>query len=207
MQHIGPGGRAALLRAGLRTVIDLRSESELEAEPPAFRDADGITTLSHPVFAGMAPVASMIEADKSFRWQHRYTLALRTAAPRFAAVIRAVAEAGPGLVVVHCTAGKDRTGIVAALLLDLAGVEHGAIVDDYARTADHGAALIDVLKARAMASARSPQTVETILGCPAEAMEQTLAMLRQEFGGARGYLEAAGLAADVLGKARDRLVA
>lgn len=146
MQHIGPEGRAALLRAGLRTVIDLRSDSELDTEPPAFRDADGVTTLFHPVFAGMAPVASMIEADNGFRWQHRYTLALRTVAPRFATVIEEIANAPPGLVVVHCTAGKDRTGLVSALLLDLAGVRREAIVADYARTAQYGAALIDTLR-------------------------------------------------------------
>lgn len=206
MQHIGPEGREALLGAGLRTVIDLRSDSELETEPPAFRDADGVTTLSHPVFAGMAPVASLIEADHGFRWQHRYTLALRTVAPRFAAVIEAVAKAPPGLVVVHCTAGKDRTGLISALLLDLAGVRRDAIVADYARTADYGALLIDTLRTKAFGSDRPAHVVETILGSPAEAMEHTLVMLDEEFGGALGYLETAGLRSDVIRRASERLL-
>lgn len=206
MGGIGDTGRQTLLDAGVRTVIDLRSASELATEPPPFANTRGVTTLLHPVFADLAPVATMIEADADFRLQHRYRLALRSAAPRFAAVVRAVAEAGPGLVVVHCTAGKDRTGIVSALLLDLAGVTRGAIVADYARTADFGAALLATLKDRALAAGRAPLTVEKTLGSPADAMEETLAMLDREFGGARGYLEAAGLDGTTLAAATARLV-
>src|SRR4029077_9249540 len=50
----------------------------------------------------------------------------------FAAVLNAIAQAPPGGVVVHCHAGKDRTGLVVALLLSVAGVERDAIIDDYA---------------------------------------------------------------------------
>lgn len=205
MQDIGAGGRNALVAAGLRTVIDLRSDAERGAAPPAFGDTPGITTLFHPVFADLAPIFHMIDAEPGFRMQDRYIRALDRAAPRFAAVIAAIAEAEPGLVIFHCTAGKDRTGIIAALLLEVAGVSRAAIVADYARTARDGASLLETLRQNALAAGHSSDTVEKTLACPPEAMEATLGMLDQRHGGPRAYLQGAGLDDGVLQRAATRL--
>ena len=205
MQHIRDQDRAALVDAGLSTVIDLRSDAEIAAVPAAFAGHPAVTTLRHPVFSDLAPIASMIAAEPEFRLQLRYVRALERAAPRFAAVIAAVADAAPGMVVVHCTAGKDRTGIVAAMLLDLADVARPAIIEDYARTADHGAALLAELRRRALAAGQAADSVDKTLGAPPEAMAATLAMLDQVHGGTAGYLRQAGLSEETLKRAAARL--
>lgn len=205
MQHIGTEGREALVSAGLRTVIDLRSDAERAAAPSPFRDTVGVATQCHPVFADLAPISQMIGSEPDFRMQDRYIRALELAAPRFAAVIRAIAEAEPGMVIFHCTAGKDRTGIVAAMLLDLAGVSREAIVADYARTADHGAALIETLRRKALAAGQSPEAIEKTLVCPPEAIGTTLETLDRNHGGVRAYLKSAGLDDDLLHQVTARL--
>lgn len=206
MQHIGPMGRQALIEAGLRTVIDLRSDTEIDEAPPAFEGISAVLTLYHPVFADLGPIARMIAAEPEFRLQHRYARALELAAARFAAVIRAIADAEPGMVLIHCTAGKDRTGLIAAMLLDLAGVPRPAILADYARTADHGAALIATLRHRATSAGQPPALVEATLGCPPEAMGETLMMLDRDHGGTGRYLRDAGLDDATIEKAALRLL-
>lgn len=205
MQGLAAEGRAALIEAGLSTVIDLRSAAERGAAPPPFAGIAGVETLHLPVFADLAPVSAMLDADPAFTLDRRYVAALDAAGPRLAAAVAAVGEARPGIVVIHCTAGKDRTGLVAALLLALAEVERTAIVGDYARTGTEGAALIAQLRARAAAHAPDPRVLDIILGAPAAAMAATLDHLDTVHGGARGYLAAAGLAPARLAAAAARL--
>jgi protein-tyrosine phosphatase len=205
MQGLSAEGRAALIEAGLATVIDLRSAAERTEAPPPFAGTAGVETVHMPVFADLAPVSAMLDADPAFTLDRRYIAALGAAGPRLAAAVAAVAEARPGIVIVHCTAGKDRTGLVAALLLALAGVERGAIVADYARTEADGAALLGRLRARAAGYAPDPRVLDVILGAPAAAMAATLDHLEAGYGGAAGYLRAAGLADAPLAAAAARL--
>ncbi|MCW3842115.1 tyrosine-protein phosphatase [Micromonospora yasonensis] len=97
---------------------------------------------------------------------------------RIAAAFRVVVEAPPGGVVVHCHAGKDRTGVLVALLLAVAGVGADGIADDYAATE----------------------------GCARETMLNTLTHLDQRYGGAASYLSRAGLEPGLMAAARSRLV-
>lgn len=207
MRGLAPEGRAALVAAGLSTVIDLRAVTERAEAPSPFAGMEGIADLHLPLFADLAPLVEMMAGDPGFTLDRRYGVALDVAAPRFAAVIAAVAEAGPGIVLFHCTAGKDRTGLIAALLLTLAGVPRGAIAADYARTATDGAALIATLRDRGLAAGATPAVLDVMLSSPAGAMMATLDHLEAAHGGARGYLAAAGLGAAVIDRAGARLVA
>jgi protein tyrosine/serine phosphatase len=106
--------------------------------------------------------------------------------------LRALAAGGPGAAVVHCAAGKDRTGVVCALTLAVAGVGHDDIVADYALSAE----AIDGVVARLSASptyaedmARRDPATHTPR---AETMERVLALLDQRWGGPLGWLEAHG---------------
>jgi protein tyrosine/serine phosphatase len=134
-----------------------------------------------------------------------YADTLDTRRDSVAAAVEAVARAPEGAVVVHCFVGKDRTGIVAALLLDLAGVEEDAIVEDYALTEGRVGSLVDDWIADA-ADAHERAYRERISGAPSAAMRSMLAELRARHGDARGYLRDAGLSADDLERARRRLV-
>jgi protein-tyrosine phosphatase len=106
--------------------------------------------------------------------------------------LRALAEAEEGASVVHCAAGKDRTGVVCALALAVAGVGHDDIVADYALTAD----VIDAIVARLAASPTYAEDMErrdVASHTPrAETMDRVLTLLDERWGGPLGWLEAHG---------------
>jgi len=121
------------------------------------------------------------------------------------AALRALAHAGPGASVVHCAAGKDRTGVVCALSLAVAGVPHDEIVADYALTAD----VIEGVVARLAASptyAEDMAARDVAVHTPrAATMDRVLTLLEERHGGPLGWLEAHGFGADEQAALRSRL--
>jgi protein tyrosine/serine phosphatase len=119
--------------------------------------------------------------------------------------VRALATGGPGASVVHCAAGKDRTGVVVALALAVAGVGHDDIVADYAMTAD----VIEALVAKLAASptyAGDMERRDVASHTPrAETMDRVLTLLDERHGGAAGWLEAHGFGAGEQAALRARL--
>jgi protein tyrosine/serine phosphatase len=110
----------------------------------------------------------------------------------FGAVVRAVATAPEGAVCIHCMGGRDRTGLVSALLLRLAGVEIEAIAEDYAASEEA------LAEAHAEWVAAAPDDEERerrlVFGhAPTDVMTQVLEELERRYGSVRAYLEAAGV--------------
>jgi len=118
--------------------------------------------------------------------------------------LRAI-TAGSGAAVVHCAAGKDRTGVVVALALSVAGVPHEEIVADYAMTAE----VIDALVAKLAASPTYAEDMEqrdVASHTPrAETMDRVLTLLDERFDGPVGWLDAHGFGADERAALRSRL--
>jgi protein-tyrosine phosphatase len=121
------------------------------------------------------------------------------------AALRALTETPEGASVVHCAAGKDRTGVVCALALAVAGVGHDEIVADYAMTAD----VIDALVAKLAASPTYAEDMErrdVASHTPrADTMDRVLTLLDERFGGPIGWLEAHGFGPDEQAALRRRL--
>ena len=121
------------------------------------------------------------------------------------AALRALAAGGPGAAVVHCAAGKDRTGVVSALALAVAGVPHPEIVADYALTAE----VIDGVVARLAASPTYAEDMErrdVASHTPrAETMERVLSLLDERHGGPVGWLAAHGFSGEDRAALRARL--
>ncbi len=121
------------------------------------------------------------------------------------AALRALTVTGDSASVVHCAAGKDRTGVVCALALAVAGVGHDDIVADYALTAD----VIDALVAKLAASptyAEDMVSRDVASHTPrAETMDRVLTLLDERHGGPAGWLEAHGFGADEQALLRSRL--
>jgi protein-tyrosine phosphatase len=121
------------------------------------------------------------------------------------AALRALTETREGASVVHCAAGKDRTGVVCALALAVAGVGHDEIVADYAMTAD----VIDALVAKLAASPTYAEDMErrdVASHTPrADTMDRVLTLLDERFGGPIGWLEAHGFGPDEQAALRARL--
>ena len=118
--------------------------------------------------------------------------------------LRAI-TAGSGAAIVHCAAGKDRTGVVVALALSVAGVPHEEIVADYAMTAE----VIDALVAKLAASPTYAEDMErrdVASHTPrAETMDRVLTLLDERFDGPVGWLDAHGFGADERAALRSRL--
>ena len=129
LHRLGEAGRAELRQLGVGIVIDLRDENEARFMPD---DLDGldVEVLSLPVFegSGASQGAGGISLDAL------YERIVTQHASVVVSALREIASAGERSVVVHCTAGKDRTGIVVALALLAVGVDREAVVEDYART-------------------------------------------------------------------------
>lgn len=184
-------GRDALVALGIRRVVDLRADDEVAVEPSRVGDLD-LETIRIPLFLGS--VASFFVEDRSLADVYRGLV--DESADRMVAVARAVIAGAPALV--HCTVGKDRTGVAVALLLDAVGVEHDAIVADYVRTE---AMLPARRNARVLAYLRSVHPdarhlEDLATRSPAPVMHELLEDVRERFGSGAGYLVAHGLRVD-----------
>lgn len=123
-----------------------------------------------------------------------------------AAAVAAIADAAPGGVLVHCHAGKDRTGIVTALVLSLLGVDEEVIADDYALTSLNLEPLILEWLDSLTDDPGERERLRTLADPVREVMLDTLAHLRNRHGSAAAYLEAAGLSEAQFERLRSRLL-
>jgi protein-tyrosine phosphatase len=99
---------------------------------------------------------------------------------------------------VHCSAGKDRTGVVVAVMLSAVGVVSDEVVADYAHTRDDLEPMLAQLRTLDAYRARLDELPEESLTAEPRTMEVFLARLDEEYGGARAYLERHGIGADLL---------
>jgi protein-tyrosine phosphatase len=184
--HLTAPGRAALVEYGVTTVIDLRSASEAVDKPNPFADGSGPAYVHHELIDD----ANMRQIGDSPDMFDRYLMILDNRPQAFRAIFESVAAAGGG-VLFHCYAGKDRTGLIAAMLLDLAGVSRDDIAVDYGET--------DVCLApqyEKWISEAAPERREAFrqeLRCPPERIVGVLDHLQTKWGGVAAYLEAAGM--------------
>ena len=207
VRALSPRGWEAALAHGVRTVVDLRLPSELAAEPPSEVPIDVVhVSLFGPDDPdGWAEVERAAARDDPLEEKIQiYLAALERYHGHVAAAVTAVAEAPPGGVVIHCAGGKDRTGLVSALLLRLAGVGAAAAAADYALSEARLAPRTE----RWLAEAADEETrahIRRIVTTPAAAMLAVLERLERRHGSAAGYLAAGGADDDVLERARSRL--
>lgn len=121
---------------------------------------------------------------------------LKSGVPAYGQVFRHLAQREPGACVVHCTAGKDRTGVLVALLLLLVGVEHEVIAEEYSLT-DLGLAHLKplfverLLKNPALGGDR--EGVANMVSSRKECMIDSIVMINEEFEGAEAYVRRCGL--------------
>ncbi|MEC7258599.1 MAG: tyrosine-protein phosphatase, partial [Pseudomonadota bacterium] len=190
MSGLSGPGRAVLAGMGLAQVIDLRSAAERAAAPGPFHDHPGLVAIA--VFDGLAPLPEVFRASAEAGFADRYITGLKASAARFAMVFDALAK-GPKPTLFHCSAGKDRTGLVAALLLDLLGVPRDVIVADYAATQRVGAGLLAHLSEGARQRGVDPALVERMMASHPHDMARVLEWIDQTHGSAAGYLRHAGV--------------
>ena len=211
VSQLSDAGWKALVDYGIRTVLDLRGDHEREDDPPAELPVD----VLHIPFMEASEreweeIGEQIEAaaeaapDVTASTRDVYLIFLERFPRNVAAAVKAVAHAPKGGVVVHCVGGKDRTGLLTAFLLHLAGVSAEDIAADYALSEER-------LRPRHdgwFAAAESDEELERlrrIAQTPAESMIGVFETLDERYGGVEGYLRSAGVSDQELRLARARL--
>lgn len=132
LAHLTAEGHAAVHAAGVRRVIDLRGRAETALLPSPFAGDERYRWL--PFIDEVADRQRDPVAESTLLATYRGSVERN--ARNIVAGLRAVADAPAGGVVVHCSAGKDRTGVLVALALSVAGVAPDDIAEDYTRTAE-----------------------------------------------------------------------
>lgn len=202
---------------GVTDVVDLRSENEVSTEGPG--PLRGLGSLRHHHHSMFGEPGTKVSAEQALAltapaqavrdaayWAGHYLNYVRNRPDSISAAL-AVVAGGEGAVVVHCAAGKDRTGTLVAMALDVAGVPHEQIVADYALSSQR----IDQILARLIvrdlyAPALTAQRPGDQQSHP-ESMQIILTTLATEFGGSSGWLQAHGWHPDQVARLRERLTA
>jgi protein-tyrosine phosphatase len=198
---------AVLCDHGLATVIDLRNAAEIAVEANPFDGHAQVRYVNTSVFSALAPVEMMAADYVAFDMGDRYCQALDKCQTAIADVLATIAAAPDGAVLFHCSAGKDRTGIIAALLLANAGVDETTIVEDYALTASVSGPLIANLRARALARGIPGELADIVLASAPHSMARALAHLDDAHGGVYRYLTRIGLSGAQVESLKGRLSA
>ncbi len=198
LSRLTPEGAQALWDYGVRTVIDLRWPDEVKARPVIFQEA-----LQH---INYVPISLLGPDETPWRllrpkatkelWN---CVVLDYAKTQICEVMRTIGAAQKGAVLFFCESGKDRTGLIAALLLALADVEPDVIAHDYALTTHN---------LREVYLAANPNEIEDMLErvhCPPARVFNMLAHLAEHYTDTAGYLHHIGLRESEIRMLRGRL--
>lgn len=218
----GPLGNAPfehLSTLGLKLCVDMRFPDEVQQSPMPWGEGGAPTTLRmedgergdaphHAFFSG-----SLGNVDNVHRLYANFYRSLPSD-PRFRALVcrafGAMVQTG-GPVLIHCSAGKDRTGFLAALMLDVLGVDRTAIVQDFEQSAhaEAKAALLPEIERRfALHGRTKPQAsvIDTILGVTPDYLAACFEEMERSGGTTAHYLEAIGVDSETQARFRDRFI-
>ncbi|MBQ6396817.1 MAG: tyrosine-protein phosphatase [Eubacteriales bacterium] len=160
------------------TVLDLRGTNDVKRKPSGFANQDGFLYINIPIDEGSGIPQSTDVVSESY---------LKIAeSPNMPCVFRAIASAPEG-VMINCTAGKDRTGVVSAVLLGLCGVSDEDIIRDYMLTKTYNRERFELIH-------RNFPEIDMNIVIPSERyMKEFLEMFIAKYGNFRDYLTAIGI--------------
>jgi protein-tyrosine phosphatase len=207
VRQLSEEGWQAVVDYGVRTVVDLRSQEELAADPPAELPVDAVHVSffdDRPDVFAEVEAASVRAESHAEATREVYLIFLEHFRVNVAAAIRAVGQAPEGGVVVHCHGGKDRTGLVTAFLLRLAGVPIAEIAADYALSEERLRTRHEEWFVSAADEAELAR-LHRIAATPESSMVEVLEELERRYGSIEGYLRAGGATDEDLERARARL--
>jgi protein-tyrosine phosphatase len=215
LHELTPADVARLSELGLTTVIDLRSQFErghdgAEAHPLAAAGGGSGPAAGRPgVTFVHAPIINEVNGafmvDRELTLAQRYAKILEATGTALADTVTAIADA-PGAVVFHCAAGKDRTGMVSAVVLGALGVSDEDIIADYAMTGRNLPAIDARLRRHAAYENAYQYVPRDAMTADDETMRDLIAHLRARHGTMSALLRDAGVTDDVLDRLRAVLV-
>lgn len=200
--------RDRLRSLGLRTVIDLRSWDEVAAGHVSVGTI-GAERFHHlPVLHSLdATLGSAVLTDPEEALAETYRTMLEEGSLAIALALRVIADPSSHPVVFHCAAGKDRTGVLAAVLLGLLGVDDATIAEDYALSGPAVERMVShLMESAAAGSSDVPVIPAWLLSAPGGAILRTLRELRERHGSLEDYCVGAGASEQTLGSLRRLLL-
>ena len=197
LQYLTLHGVDAVRRSGVSRILDLRGDGEVATAPTPFTGTP--LAVRQPLQDPADPDHGQPTIVQACTWM------LDQRPELFAAAVKAIADEPDGAVVVHCHGGKDRTGMVVALALSIAGVPEEEIVADYFLTQQRLAAWLEEQLAEEPDTSQHPEMIE-FRDTRAESIVAILRHLDEKYGGPEAYLRHGGLTAEDLAKLRARLV-
>ena len=217
LHELTPGDVAHLRALGLRTVVDLRTERELD------RSGRGPLGSGDVAFHHLAVVKEGVRGDGTpdgaadgeavgapvpggDDLAERYLWYLDVGGDAIARALTLFGADEHYPLVFHCAAGKDRTGVLAALVLELLGVDRDTIVADYVITAERIRLILDRWRAEPGFAERMAKVPPSRFSVEASTMVGFLDGLQARYGGARAWAVGAGVAAEDLDRMADQLL-
>jgi protein-tyrosine phosphatase len=203
LHRLDRGDTEAFAALGVRTVIDLRRPHEItrDGRVPAY-DGLGYRHI-HPEHQDWDEIPYEERIGVARYLANRYHDLAEQGSAGISTAVSVIADERAAPVVVHCVAGKDRTGVVCALTLSVLGVSDEDIATDYALSTEASARFTEFLRTRKV---RVQQIPQPYFSSPAEAMLLFLKELRERHGSAEGYLLAAGIKPEQLESLRTHLL-
>jgi protein-tyrosine phosphatase len=194
LNRLTASDRSQLAELGLTTVIDLRTQDEAEQRGSFPVDEVPVRYVSLPLTDVLPAAEDLPDWREAAYVATRYGAMVSEGGPVLTSAIGVLASADALPAVVHCSAGKDRTGVLSALVLAFLGVPDETIVEDYALSADAMERLLERLKAEyPEAQEVVEQFAPAILHVVPETMEQFLAALHLEYGSYDELADSLGL--------------
>lgn len=190
----------------LRTLVDLRLPDEAAREGHGRLGAAGLHVVNLPVRKAGSTLLDVVVPDaRTTDLGLLYQQLLVGSPGSVVAAVRLIADPDRHSVVFHCAAGKDRTGVLAAVVLDAVGVPVEAIVEDYALTSERQHRVRERL-VRIPAYTNLPPVAQGVMGVDGTAIRRFVEALWESHGGGAEFLLSHGLAADELDALRAALV-
>jgi protein-tyrosine phosphatase len=204
LQGLSARDVASLEALGLKLVVDLRTSEEIELEGPGplVGRVEIRNRSLHPEDGERTDV--YVDDRDEARLVRMYMRYLRDRPDSIVAALHDVAY-GDGAAIVHCAAGKDRTGVVVALALEAVGVAREAVVEDYVATGERITAVLERLRSTPTYADDLDDEDAVHLPRP-ETMDRLLTLLDDRHGGPRGWLREQGFGEDDVAALRARLL-
>jgi len=206
LSHLTATDSALLASLGISRVFDLRSSAELAADGIG----DFAAAADRHRHVPLVQVA-LRAGDPTIDWtrinlQERYLEMLREGGGVIRAVFEEIAGAGLCGTVFHCTGGKDRTGVLAAVLLRCLGVDDEVIIEDYAVSEIYLEPVVRLYRDTLAADGFDPAAILYLCGSPPQRMRDMLDAIDGTWGSIQDYLDAIGVGEQTVSRLRRRLL-